>query len=118
MSRDDMLVICRVALHSAWARLEMIYGNIGEPPALEMNGRIWRTAGRAWVEAEYNKIDLSAKLFPHHQLAFVREIIPHEAAHIVAYRLFGDAGHGSAWKSVMRKYGLEPKIYHSLEVPE
>jgi predicted SprT family Zn-dependent metalloprotease len=116
MTKADMEVICRVALHSAWARLEMLYGNIGDVPEIRMNTHTWRTAGRAWLEN--NTVEVSAKLFPHHQEEFMMVTIPHEAIHHVAWRLAGDGGHGKAWKQMMRDFGLEPTPYHNMEMPK
>jgi predicted SprT family Zn-dependent metalloprotease len=117
MDRKQIYSVARIALVSAWSRFEYIYGpTIGDVPELLVNTRTWRTAGRAWL-AE-NKIDISAKLFVHHANEFQRVTIPHEAAHFVAWRLFGDGGHGKAWKRVMVDYGLEPNPYHNMEIPK
>lgn len=103
------------AIDSAWNRacwkLPMLQVEV--KPYAKLNGRLKTTAGRAWLE--YNFIDLSTELFLQHQEAFCAIIIPHEVAHIVAYRLYNDPGHGTAWKKIMREvYGLPADVYHSL----
>lgn len=52
---------------------------------------------------------------------FVDEVVPHECAHLVAYRLFGFKikPHGPEWRSIMRDvYQLEPLVTHRFEVPQ
>ena len=98
----------------AWARFRALFPDCGECPVIVINARLRTTAGRAWL-AE-SKIDLSLKLLERFPAEFAWVIIPHELAHHVAYRLHGDAGHGKHWKNAMRAFGLEPDIYHSLEL--
>lgn len=39
----------------------------------------------------------------------IEDTAAHEVAHLVAYRLYGDRGHGYAWKRVMRNLGRAPE---------
>lgn len=39
--------------------------------------------------------------------------VPHEVAHLIAFRLFSDHGHGRWWKYVMTHLGLPPKRCHN-----
>jgi SprT protein len=116
MNRNMMLAVAETAIIPVWERFESLYGKIGKRPVITLNGRIYRIAGRAWLE--YGTIELSVKLFPHHRKEFLDVIIPHEAAHHVAFRLYEDVGHGPAWKQVMEAYGLPAKLHHSMELPE
>lgn len=116
MSKELLQVTAEKALHHAWVRFESQHDKIGRKPSIILNTRTWRTAGRAWLEQGI--IELSYKLFIHHRDEFIRVIIPHEAAHHVAFRVYEDAGHGPAWKQVMVDYGLPAKLYHSMELPK
>lgn len=51
--------------------------------------------------------------------AFVREVIPHEVSHLVAYTLYGwrIKPHGPEWKGIMQEiFGLPPKVTHNFLV--
>lgn len=57
---------------------------------------------------------------------FIQEVVPHECAHLVVFRLFQlkklpskqkPKPHGREWQSVMRElYGVEPRVTHQYEV--
>ena len=57
---------------------------------------------------------------------FLKEVVPHECAHLVVYRLYSlkalklrsrPKPHGIEWKSVMHNvYGLKPRVTHSFDV--
>lgn len=45
------------------------------------------------------------------------QTVPHELAHIIANRLAGrKISHGKIWKQVMRTLGVEPLLYHTMDV--
>lgn len=63
-------------------------------------------------------IELNSKLFLKNVDEYFSEIIPHEAAHLIAdikYPEQRHIHHGKAWKSVMRKLGHEPRRCHNLD---
>ena len=74
---------------------------------------IGTTAGRAYLTVW--KIELNLQLCKETWEDFQKETIPHEVAHLVAYKVFGDAGHGEGWKSVMRSLGIVPQRCHNYE---
>lgn len=88
-------------------------------PLITVNNRIYRTAGRCWVEK--NHIELSGKLLanPDNKLAMLHVILPHEMAHQVDFNLNGapknNRWHGRTWSEIMVKFGLPANAYHSLE---
>lgn len=50
---------------------------------------------------------------------FIDQVVPHECAHLVAYRVYGSQikPHGAQWRYVMSEvFGLEPSVTHSFEV--
>ena len=89
-------------------------------PKIILNNRIYRTAGRCFVENNY--IDISAKLLanPANVAEMCNVILPHELAHQVDYNLNGapknNRWHGRTWSHIMVQFGLEPNPYHSLNV--
>ena len=68
------------------------------------------TAGRAWLGQW--RIQLNEQLCKENIEDFINDTIPHEVAHLVAYKVFGDDGHGEGWRSVMRALGLNPTRCH------
>jgi SprT protein len=74
------------------------------------------TAGLAFYIA--NKIHLNHRLFLQNKQDFFSQTIPHEVAHLVAFRVFGESamGHGPEWKSVMRVFGVAPERCHNYDV--
>jgi predicted SprT family Zn-dependent metalloprotease len=89
------------------------------PPIIEINGRLYRTAGMC--HQEQNIIELGLKFFTHSKEFsnnMVDIILPHEIIHQVDYNLFGDSeakcGHGKNWCEIMTKYGLSPNKYHQM----
>jgi predicted SprT family Zn-dependent metalloprotease len=97
----------------SWKKFNNIYGlSIGIKPAVKLNKRLKTTGGRAFLEHGY--IDLCYTLINQLPHQYRDEIIPHELAHMVAWRLYKDPGHGPQWKGVMVQYGIEPKRCHNL----
>jgi SprT-like family len=113
MNREQAQAFIEAAHDRAWLRFRELYGNkVGKKPTIERNNRLRTTAGRAFLHD--NKIDISTKLlleFPSH---FAKDTIPHEGAHFVAYRVFGEENHGKPWKAVMAAIGLPTSPYHNL----
>jgi SprT protein len=79
-----------------------------------MNGRLTSTAGRAFLEE--GRLEFSKVLYAQNEEQFLNDTVPHELAHIVAYRVFGDRGHGVHWKQVMNFLGFEATRCHSYAV--
>lgn len=111
--------IAKRALKLSWDKLGKAYGQaaLGAIPDLTMNNRLKSTAGRAWIES--GKIDLSTKLMLNFPREFIMQTIPHEAAHIAAYRVFGygmarGESHGKPWQDCMLALDLRPEIYHNM----
>lgn len=96
-----------------WINYSKIFKGIGPRPAIKINKRLRSTAGRAFISENPQYIDLAYCFlveFPEDMLA---DTLPHEYAHIIAWNLFQDPGHGKGWKHVMRSYGLEPTRCHN-----
>lgn len=91
-----------------------------ECPKIVINNRIYRTAGRCFVEL--NTIDISGKLLanPANVGAMLNVILPHEIAHQIDFNLNGapknNRWHGRTWAHIMVQLGLEPNPYHNLTI--
>ena len=89
-----------------------------DPPKIELNNRLTRTAGRCWQGR--NRIELAAKFLAKFQHEMLTVILPHEIAHQIDFNLFGQSekrcGHGKNWAKIMVQLGLEPNKYHYLEL--
>lgn len=70
------------------------------------------TAGQAILNR--NKIRLNTHLLHTNTEEMIEQTVPHEFAHIVAYRLYDDNGHGKYWQHVMLKLGLTPHRCHNM----
>lgn len=81
-----------------------------------MNGRLTSTAGRAFLES--GKLEFSPSLYEANEAEFLNDTVPHEFAHLVAYRVYGDKGHGIGWKAVMQDMGFNATRCHSYEIPK
>ncbi len=98
-NKEAMLRFVEMVAKEYWIKARKIWGDrIGAMPKLEMNARLTSTGGRAFLEA--GKCDFSCYLLGNNTEYFKKNTIPHELAHIVAYRLYGDKGHGQDWKNV------------------
>jgi SprT protein len=78
---------------------------------------IGRTAG----EAHYHqwKIRYNIPLYNRHPSEFLARTVPHELAHLITWNLYGTViarrPHGSYWKMVMHKLGVDAKRCHSFD---
>lgn len=116
MTPAELAAFCTDAKDAAWAKGCRAYPELKKfpKPFLVYNNRLKTTAGRCFFDKGQAKIDLSTSLLWKHQQEFKNEIIPHEVAHDIAYKLFQDEGHGPDWKRVMISLGLEPFRCHNL----
>lgn len=86
---------------------------IGKMPEIKMNARLTATGGRAFLEQGY--IDLSCYLMERNKEYYEMDTIPHELCHIIAWRLYGDKGHGKGWKYVMQEMGVNGSRCHTMQ---
>jgi SprT protein len=97
------------------AKAELKYGKSFPFPTVRytLTGVV---AGRAYYYQ--HKIDLNATLLAENQQDFINRTVPHEVAHLIAYRVYGDKirPHGKEWASVMQTFGLEASRCHSYDV--
>ena len=76
--------------------------------------------GMAAGQANYrkNKIRLNRELLEKYKSDFIEQTVPHEYAHLVAYRKFGNRirPHGKEWRWIMQALGAEPRRTHNYRV--
>jgi predicted SprT family Zn-dependent metalloprotease len=123
MKKTELLTILQNQTNLIWDNLCELYSPLTQfnPPIIELNGRLYRTAGRC--HQEDNVIQLGTKFLTHsieYRDIMTDIILPHEIIHQADYNLFGlseaKCGHGIKWQEIMINYGLEPNPYHSMEI--
>lgn len=90
-----------------------LYQRNFEMPTIKytLNGRV---SGKAYHIA--NVVDFNKILLTENVDTFIHQTVPHEIAHIIAFKVFGTSGHDRAWKHVMARFGVEPKRCHSYSI--
>ena len=61
-------------------------------------------------------IKLNPSMFKDNFDSMIGQTLPHEVAHLVAWKEYGDNGHGAGWKRVMRMMGLQPVRCHDYDL--
>ncbi len=107
-------VLKRMARDRLAEDLARCAGHFGKPmpmPELKFDLRGLR-AGTA--EFERWRIRLNPELLLHHAQSFIDDTVPHEAAHLVAWRVWGVRiqPHGTQWRRVMSLLGAAPERCH------
>jgi len=99
-----------------WQELCHLYPQLRDMPrpAVKYNKRLKTTAGRAFIDSKPPYFDLSNDLLWQYPDTVIEDTVPHELAHIAAYIVFGDCGHGKDWKSVMVAINRPPAVYHNM----
>lgn len=72
------------------------------------------TAGKAGLQS--NRLMFNAVLLNENVDHFIAQIVTHEVAHLIAFKVYCDKGHGSWWKHVMVLLGVKPDRCHRLDV--
>jgi SprT protein len=110
--KAEALVLDRIAKLRVKAR-KLYDLNIEPAVTYDLKGL---AAGQANHRA--NKIRFNRKLLEKYTSEFVDQTVPHEFAHLAAYRKFGSRikPHGPEWKTVMVALGAKPSRTHSFDV--
>lgn len=123
--KPKLLLIAQITAKATWAKAHAIWGDaIGKLPTIEMNARLTSTAGRAFMLTAKNRIDcptmiekmdFSYYLMVNNHDEFISQIIPHECAHFIAMRIYGDENHGKGFYYVMQELGCRPEHCHPMQ---
>jgi predicted SprT family Zn-dependent metalloprotease len=109
-----------------WTKAFTIWGaKIGCKPLIKLNKRLTKTGGRAFMLTPKNQenhpqliemIDFSQKLFIANENTYYNQIVPHELAHFIAFRVYGEENHGTDWKTVCKTIGCSDSRCHNMVV--
>ena len=110
MSPDFWNPYIRKAHQDGWRKIVALYGaKAGDIPRLEWSKRMTKTLATAYYGAldKPDFVRLSSVQFWEMPETYVLEIVPHELAHIAAWRVFEHSGHGRPWVEIMERIGLK-----------
>lgn len=104
-----------------WTAFKKTYPMLGIMPAVQVSGRLTRTAGRCWQAEQI--VEFGTKFLLHSretQIIMMHQILPHELAHAADWQLYGESelkcGHGKHWREIMINYGAVPLKFHNMTV--
>lgn len=110
---SDLQQTAEIQVTKWWQNIRAVFPALpAHIPAVSINKRLRTTAGLAYCE-EY-RIALSAELFSQYIDHFCNDTIPHELAHIAAWILFKDPGHGKGWKTILAKAKIQTTRCHNM----
>jgi len=115
MTKTELQDLAQYHVRIWWVKLLKQYPTIQRvTPVVTLNNRLKTTAGRAFIEDVPQRIDLSTDLFTQYTEHMIQDTVPHELAHLVAYTVYGDKGHGRGWYSVLEKMGIVTTRLHNM----
>lgn len=111
----DLQQQCRDRIEKVFSRCEEFFGKKFDRPTVEFDLH-GSKAGLAYYSL--NLIRLNSVLLNENGAEFVQDTPGHEAAHIIARKIYGNypRHHGKEWKTIMHLIGQEPKLYHQFTV--
>lgn len=91
------------------------FGCVFHLPSLSFKLR-GKAAGKAYLQT--NEIRINPTLFIENKDEFLREVVPHEVAHLIAYQHFGRVKpHGKEWRYIMAEiFKIAPSTTHRFDV--
>lgn len=106
----------RTRVLDCYATAEHYYLKSFQRPEVLINLR-GRSAGVA--ELQNNRLRFNAVLLKENETAFLAEVVPHEVAHLLAWKLFGRGirPHGKEWQQIMQQvFQLPASRTHNFDV--
>jgi SprT protein len=100
------------------ARAERRFGVRIAPPQIRFDLR-GRAAGQFRSrDGRHCELRFNGELMLRHGERFLDRTVPHETAHLVAFRLHGPRvrPHGTEWQDIMRLFGVVPERCHDYDV--
>lgn len=115
MSNIDLMYQAQKAMCHHLATANQYFDQSFPLPDLNFKLR-GKAAGKAYLQSW--EIRLNPILFSENTAQFTQEVIPHELAHLIAFRLFGRVKpHGKEWQMVMEQvFSVEAKATHNFQI--
>lgn len=112
--KDEFAKIFENRLLDIYESAQKSFGAVLELPSLSFE-RLGSKAGLAYYRR--NHIIINPDYFANNLRDMLYNTLPHEAAHLISYKLYGEngTGHGRRWKSVMVRLGLAPERCHGYD---
>lgn len=114
MKLEKLKQACEQEIKTAIKIASKKYSQTFPMPTIEFSSKLTRTAGKAYLTQ--NRIKLSLPLLELNGERFVQDTPAHEMAHLIAWAVYRDCGHGPKWRSVMRAINKKPTRCHSFDV--
>jgi predicted SprT family Zn-dependent metalloprotease len=121
MRQDNLLETVTLQSHRVWNKLRAQNPELRgfRCPAVKLNGRLYRTAGRCYQTLDV--VEFGTQFFAH-SLEFytkmMRIVVPHELIHSADFYLHGESekkcGHGRTWQRLMVEYGIPADKLHDM----
>lgn len=103
------------AIEAAFQTAERVFGRSFPRPRVSFDIKYGsnRAGDASYVK---NLIRINRQLLNQNPTEIIEQTCPHEAAHLIAYHLYGTKAwnHGPYWKQVMRALGKSPDRCHEL----
>lgn len=112
---DDLQAQVRAVVTASVEHVLLAYPSLVLPPILITYERSYTTAG--WAKCLLYQVNFDPILLVANQEEFLKQIVPHEVAHIITEHIHGHKvqAHGDEWKAIMVLMGLEPLRCHTLD---
>ena len=117
MSPNDLINRAQQKTHALLNQAELHFGR-GMPLVQIRFDLKGKAAGSVqWVRGSDPLIRYNGQLLNENGETFLQQTIPHEVAHVVAYRLHGHKirPHGQEWQQVMALFGAEARRCHQFD---
>lgn len=113
---SELALRLQAAVLQRYAQAEQYYLKSFPRPEIRTDLR-GRSAGMAVLQA--NCLRFNRVLLQENEASFLQEVVPHEVAHLLAWKLHGRniRPHGPEWQQIMQQvFGLEPRRTHVFDV--
>ncbi len=103
--------LAREAANHWWIKATKVWPQLAAAKQPQFGWKVTGSAaGMAW--AIRNEISCNPVYLHTDANEVIAQVVPHELAHIIDWKINRQRGHGPTWKEVMRKLGLSPDRCH------
>lgn len=126
MSETEKLAFVQKWANYYWHKAMVLHGaKVGTMPVIEISKRMTSCGGIAYINFaddiargcepyKYEVARFSSSLLENNRDTYAKDIIPHELAHFIAYRVYGEKNHGSMFYHVGKELGVVLTRCHSM----